>query len=100
MNAIQSAVGSNAKVIDLFDALSDKTGKDYYFKTDHHWNAYGAYEGYRALVNAMGDTPAPMDDFDFKAASNTFYGTLYSKAVLTNQVPDTLYLPVYKNRWH
>ena len=31
--------------------------KDYqrlYFKTDHHWNAYGAYEGYRALMELLG----------------------------------------------
>lgn len=96
LNAIQSDVGDNAKVIDLFDTLSDKTGKDYYFKTDHHWNAYGAYEGYQALITAMGYTPTPEEDFDFQVASSAFYGTLYSKAVLANQVPDILYLPVYK----
>jgi len=98
LNAIRSAVGSNAKVVDLFDVLSDKTGNDFYFKTDHHWNAYGAYEGYKGLAAAMGIIPVPVDDFDFKVASNAFYGTLYSKAVLTNQVPDILYLPVYKKQ--
>ena len=96
--SIQTALGTNAKVIDLFSTLSDKSGKDYYFKTDHHWNAYGAYEGYSALVTAMGVTPAPQSDFDFKAASNAFYGTLYSKAVLSNQAPDILYLPIYKKQ--
>lgn len=95
--AIQSGLaGTRAKVIDLFDALSDKTGKDYYFKTDHHWNAYGAFVGYQALVKAMGDSPSPIDDFEFKIGSNAFYGTLYSKAILSNQIPDTLYLPVNK----
>lgn len=96
LNAIKLSVGKNAKVIDLFDTLSDKSGKDYYFKTDHHWNAYGAYEGYQALMKAMGYTSAPISDFDFQEASRAFYGTLYSKAVLANQAPDILYLPVYK----
>ncbi len=96
LNEIRSAIGAKAHVIDLFDTLSDKTGKDFYFKTDHHWNAYGAYEGYRALVGTMGYQIAPLSDFNLKEASTAFYGTLYSKAVLAGQVPDTLYLPVYK----
>ena len=28
--------------------------KDFYFKTDHHWNCYGAYEGYRELMSLLG----------------------------------------------
>ncbi len=98
LNAIKTSANSNTHVIDLFDALSDRTGNDYYYKTDHHWNTYGAYEGYKGLATAMGMTAAPRDDFDFKAASTQFYGTLYSKAVLTNQAPDILYLPVYKKQ--
>lgn len=97
-NAIRSAVGSRAKVIDLFGVLSDQTGNDYYFKTDHHWNAYGAYEGYRALVSAMGYDAAVKTDFVFQPASTNFYGTLYSKAVLGTQKPDTLFLPVYQKK--
>lgn len=96
LNAIKQSAGKTTKVIDLFATLSDQTGNDYYYKTDHHWNTYGAYEGYKALVAAMGITAAPQEDFDFKAVTNAFYGTLYSKAVLTSQVPDTLYLPIYK----
>ena len=96
LNVIKSTAAKNEKVIDLFETLSDKAGKDYYYKTDHHWNSYGAYEGYKALATAMGLQPAPQENFDFKVASNAFYGTLYSKAVLSGQVPDVLYLPVYK----
>jgi alginate O-acetyltransferase complex protein AlgJ len=98
LDTIKSTAGKNTKVIDLFDTLSDKTGSDYYYKTDHHWNTYGAYEGYKALVTAMSLPVAAEKDFDFKAASSAFYGTLYSKAVLSGQVPDVLYLPVYKKQ--
>lgn len=94
--ALQSSLDAKATVVDLFDRLSDKTGKDCYFKTDHHWNIYGAYQGYQALVEAMGYPAAPLEDFDLRAAPNAFYGTLYSKAPLTGQAADTLFLPYYK----
>jgi alginate O-acetyltransferase complex protein AlgJ len=98
LDAIKLAAGKDTKVIDLFDTLSDKSGNDYYYKTDHHWNTFGAYEGYKELITAMGLKPASQNDFDFKAASNVFYGTLYSKAVLSGQLPDILYLPIYKKQ--
>ena len=28
--------------------------KEIYFKTDHHWNCYGAYDGYRELMALLG----------------------------------------------
>lgn len=96
LNTIQAGAGKNTKVIDLFDTLSDRTGNDYYYKTDHHWNTFGAYKGYEALVKAMNIQPTPQEDFDFEAVSDSFLGTLYSKAILTTQEPDVLYLPVYK----
>lgn len=96
LNTIQAGAGENTKVIDLFDTLSDRTGNDYYYKTDHHWNTFGAYKGYEALVKAMNIQPTPQENFDFEAVSDSFLGTLYSKAILTTQEPDVLYLPVYK----
>jgi alginate O-acetyltransferase complex protein AlgJ len=98
INEIKSTAGKNTKVIDLFDTLSDKTGQDYYFKTDHHWNIWGAYEGYRSLVGAMGLEAVSKEDFNFKPVSNEFYGTLYSKAILPEQQPDVFYLPEYKKK--
>jgi hypothetical protein len=96
LNEIKAIVGKNTKVIDLFDTLSDKTGNDDYYKTDHHWNTFGAYEGYKALITEMGLPAVSKDEFEFKPVSEPFYGTLYSKAVSSAQKPDTLYLPVMK----
>lgn len=98
LNAIKAGAGQNTKVIDLFGTLSDRTGSDYYYKTDHHWNTFGAYKGYEALIKAMNMKATPQSDFDFKEVSNSFLGTLYSKAILTTQAPDVLYLPVYKKQ--
>lgn len=94
---LKQAVGQSAQVVDLFSALSLKTGQDYYFKTDHHWNARGAYVGYAALASAMGFPCAPQSDFDFRAVPQPFYGTLYSKALSVGQEPDILILPYAKN---
>jgi len=29
--------------------------KKYFYKTDHHWNYYGSYEGYKAIINMLFD---------------------------------------------
>ena len=84
----------NATVVDLFDTLGSWNG-DFYYKTDHHWNTFGAYEGYKVLAEKMGFTPYGKDKFTFRLASRSFYGTLYSKAVNFFQKPDDLYLPEY-----
>lgn len=91
-------VGKNATVVDLFDQLSLKTGNDYYFKTDHHWNTYGAYIGYAALSKSVGFPCLKQNEFDYKTVQQPFYGTLYSKAVNTWQKPDTLILPFAKGK--
>jgi alginate O-acetyltransferase complex protein AlgJ len=94
---LKRIVGQNVKVVDVFSSLSLKTGHDYYFKTDHHWNTYGAYVGYAALSEAMGFPCVPQSAFDYKTVPQPFFGTLYSKAVNTWQKPDTFILPYAKN---
>lgn len=85
-----------AKVLNLFDTLSlHKSSYDYYFKTDHHWNLYGAYEGYSVLTKAMGETPIPLSSYTLKNQGD-FYGTLYSQALLTAQGADCFLLPYYQ----
>ncbi|MFR8003797.1 MAG: DHHW family protein [Hydrogeniiclostridium sp.] len=95
LNYIQETMtGENVMIVDLFDTLGSWNG-DFYYKTDHHWNTFGAYEGYKVLAQKMGFTPYGQDQFIFRLASNSFYGTLYSKAVNSFQTPDDLYLPEY-----
>lgn len=90
---LKQAVGQEAAVVDLFDQLSLKSGSDFYFKTDHHWNTDGAYVGYAALSGAMGFPCVKQSKFTYKTVPQPFYGTLYSKAVNTWQKPDSLVLP-------
>ncbi len=94
MDELRRLAGNGIEVVDLSDSLSlQKTGKDYYFKTDHHWNTFGAYVGYTELCKGMGIAPTPQSAFSFRTSERPFYGTLYSKAPLFWQQPDRFVLP-------
>lgn len=93
LQAIQSTAKAGTTVVNLFDTLSADKG-DYYFKTDHHWNIYGAFEGYQALTSAIGVQPLVKSNFTFKTVSNAFYGTLYSKAITFYPQADDFILPI------
>ena len=91
----QENAAGETYIVDTFDVLGSWNG-DFYYKTDHHWNSFGAYEGYKQLVSEMGLQPLPKDAFTFRLASTNFLGTLYSKAVDFTQQPDEIYLPQLK----
>ena len=48
------------------------------------------------MAKAMGFTPVSWDMYDFEKVSDSFFGTLYSKAIYWNQKPDDFYIPRYK----
>ena len=78
--------------IDLRSALlQQKQSQQVYFKTDHHWTLQGAYAGYQAYCEAAGLKATAYDQLNIQAESEDFYGTLYSKALDGDAVPDTLY---------
>lgn len=94
-------VEGKVKVIDLFDDLSlEKTKADYYFKTDHHWNTYGAYIGYRDLCRVMKIPCTAQNKFEFRTVQQPFFGTLYSKALFARQQPDSFVMPYPKTSWN
>ena len=76
---IQQLVGymrahSTVQVLDLTETLIDaKKIRVDYLKTDTHWNAFGGFMAYRALVAALarqmpGLEPLPLETFDWKPA--------------------------------
>ncbi len=95
LQRLRELAGEDAVVVDTFDALSSIHG-DYYFKTDHHWNTFGAYAAYQVLCGEMGLAPTPLDSYELRTVTQPFYGTLYSKAVSFFQQADRMYLPELK----
>lgn len=61
---------SDIEIVDIRKTLIDKKSEQrLYHKTDTHWNQYGAYYGYRDLMNAMHKyipelSPLSLNDFN------------------------------------
>ena len=71
----------NVEIVSVRDALKQTEQEDYYFKTDHHWNALGAYQGYKTLMESWGMTALePGMDFDYEISAKDFKGTQYSRS--------------------
>ncbi len=72
--ALDRTVGVN-----VYDSLAENAGEYVYFRTDHHWTQRGAYYGYAALMEAMGDQAVPLNKMK-KGALEGFLGYLYNQA--------------------
>ena len=79
--------GEDVTYIDLRDALS---GDNVFYRTDHHWSLFGAFQGYEALNQAMGvETVTP--EGEPTKVSDSFYGTTYSSSGAGWVKPDEIY---------
>lgn len=67
----------NITYVDLIEALSAHTGEDIYARTDHHWNALGAYYAAQALCLAADVPFATLDSFTQNSFEG-FLGSIYS----------------------
>ena len=77
-------------LIDLREDLLSDGEKEYYFRTDHHWNYNGAELAYRKYMERVtGKTP---EEKTPETLTDDFMGTLYSK-VLLDMEGDTIKVP-------
>jgi hypothetical protein len=81
---------SGAKNVDMLGALSEYSSEYIFYGTDHHWTSLGAYYGYTALMKAMGMSADPIESFDRKTVSASFYGTVYSTSGISWSPPDSI----------
>ncbi len=70
---------SGFKTVNVYDKLKANTDDYIYFRTDHHWTQRGAYLGYEAIMEAVGETPVPLKDLNHKKLKG-FLGYLYNQA--------------------
>jgi len=77
----------NINVSELkINSIEEYTEK--FYKTDHHWNMYGAYEGYQDIMKMLGKQPQSLE---IKQVSNTkYYGSL-AKSSLSKLTYDNIY---------
>lgn len=73
----------------MFAAMPEQQREASFYRTDHHWTTYGAFETYKALAASRGleflqDIDAP------KHEAGGFYGTFFSKCKKVTATPDTI----------
>ncbi len=78
------------KPVDAYTYLAAAADQYIYYRTDHHWTARGAYQGYYAFCKAAGEDPIPIDDFNSDICAYDFVGTLYryTKSKMLKDNPD------------
>ncbi len=86
----------DVKYIDTLSALAVHKDEDIYARTDHHWNALGAYYAAEAFAQSAGVPFANISTFtvdSFSGYVGTMYG--YSKAEVIKNNPETFvwYIP-------
>ena len=80
--------------VDVLDSKTTKEYLDYFYKTDHHYNAKGAYKAYSSILDMYG-----MDhkmEYKVKDIQTPYYGSI-AKSLLTTKVNDTLFVLDYPN---
>lgn len=99
-SAIWDMVSDNH--ISLTETLSQwqKSGKDIFYKTDHHWTAKGAYYAYVTIIDLFHHSPKSINNFKLELLSDEFYGTSYSKSGFFFAPSDIIYAPaIDSNRY-
>ena len=66
-------------------------GQSWFYRTDHHWNADGAYAAYEAYMRAAGHEPLNGDAFDRREIPG-YSGSTQSRSALFLHGTDTLEL--------
>ncbi len=92
IDSFRQALGDKVIFTDVYDHFKEAAAETpLYYRTDHHWNSRGAFEGYQMLCTALGKTPLKREDFSVETVDG-FYGTSYSKSALWLTPPDSVEL--------
>lgn len=88
-----AAMNENVTAIDVYTALeaSHQNGEYCYFRTDHHWTAWGAYRAYEQMCFAMDKEPTLPDAFGITEYDG-YLGSFYRETQLSamKQNPDVV----------
>lgn len=74
--------------VDMEKWMDGASDASLFYRTDHHWTSAGAWHGYAALMEAMGEPFEPLGTPE--TVSDDFYGTLYSSSGVHWLAPDTI----------
>ncbi len=90
-----STVLKETKDIDVYTQMEQYAKQNQvYFKTDHHWTLLGAYAAYASYCEQTKQQKHIYSYFSAKKISDSFYGSMYSKALAPGAKPDDFYAAV------
>ena len=89
LDAIYAAAGDYVCPVPVEDVFAGKP--ELYYNTDHHWTSQGAYNGYAALVRALGREYRAAEDFAVTEVDG-FQGSTYSRSALWLTPSETIEL--------
>ena len=85
VDSFKDKLSSKIKVANM-DIASLEQYKNYFYKTDHHWNMNGALAGYYDIMDILGKTP--VDNLEVvNKTERKFYGSM-AKSVLNDKTYD------------
>lgn len=88
---IHGLMSDSAIKIDTHAVMTEHMSEYIYFRTDHHWTARGAYYVYEAVMEALGKTPKPLEEFR-EWDMGEFEGSLFYKVARPHKLKeDNLY---------
>ena len=91
---LEKAVKGNTVILDGVTPLKEKNKEYIYYKTDHHWTSYGAYQVFRKNMKKM-EPDTKIYDYRNFLVSDDFRGTLASKTGRWDKKDDiNVYEPV------
>lgn len=66
----------------LHAILEDGKAQKCYYRTDHHWTSFGAYEAYRIICEEYGLECFERSDFEIERLHQSFYGSSFRASAL------------------
>ena len=76
---IYDMAGETVSAVDVTDVYRER--EDLFYKTDHHWNSEGAWNGYAAYMSYLGQPFRAQESFTVEVVEN-FQGSTYSRSGL------------------
>lgn len=78
--------------IDAFYPLYSAKDEYVYYRTENLWTSFGAYFAYAESVSTLGLTAKTLDNYDQEYALTSFYGNMYSRAMVSGLSSDRINL--------
>lgn len=97
LNEFYNLLDSSIIPIEITDTMKSNKDKYIFYKTDHHWTTLGAFYAYEEFCKTLGLNATKLEDYNVEKASDSFYGTLFSKGNFKFAKPDDINLYTLKD---